>query len=246
MPIQSILVAVDFGDASARAVEIGGAIAAACPKPALRLLHAESIEAPAYFTAEQMGDLERQRHALTEQAEQFLWRFGHRHTTVPFVVAVDRRAPVDAILTAAASADLVIMGTHGRHGPKRWWLGSVAERVLREIAKPLLVVRAGGSDESPSASHAFDRTLVHASAPLRGDAALALARELTTCVGGTITDERHRPIEPALERTQATMLTAPTPDPRTAAWMSNYGEPLVRFRTVPILFVPELRRGGSQ
>ena len=64
MSIQSILVAVDFGDASARAVAAGGAIAAHCPGAALRLLHAESIEAPAYFTAEQVGDLERQLRPL--------------------------------------------------------------------------------------------------------------------------------------------------------------------------------------
>ena len=75
MPIQSILVAVDFGDASARAVAVGGAIVAGCQGAALRLLHAASIEAPAYFTSDQIDDLERQRDAITSQVEQFLSRF---------------------------------------------------------------------------------------------------------------------------------------------------------------------------
>jgi nucleotide-binding universal stress UspA family protein len=245
MSIHSVLVAVDFGDASARAVAIGGVIVAPHPKPVLRLVHAESIEAPAYFTSEQMGAPERQRDAMTAQAEQFLWRFGRQHTTVPFAVTVDPRAPVDVILTAAAAADLVVIGTHGRHGPKRWWLGSVAERVLREITKPLLIVRAADSGDSTPSEHAFDRTLVHASAPLRGDAALAVARELASRVGGMVIDERHCPIEPALERTQATVLAAAAPEPRTALWMANYGEPLVRFCPVPILFVPELSDEAS-
>jgi nucleotide-binding universal stress UspA family protein len=245
MPIQSILAAVDFGDASARAVAVAGAMARRCPNAMLRLLHAESIEAPAYFTTEQMDDLERQRHAIATQAEQFLSRYGRQHTTARFAAAVSQRGPVEAILTAAASADLVVMGTHGRHGPKRWWLGSVAERVLRDITKPLLIVRAGDSGDSSTPDHVFDRTLVHASAPLRGNVALAAARELASCLGGVVTDERHGLIEPALERTHATLLAAAMPEPRTAAWMANYGEPLVRFCTVPILFVPELSEGAA-
>jgi len=244
MPIQSIVVAIDFGEASARAVAVGGAIAGRCPEATLRLLHAESVEAPAYFTLEQIDDLERQRHAMTTQVEQHLSRFGHRHTTVPFVVAVDWRPPVEAILTAAASADLVVMGTHGRHGPKRWWLGSVAERVLREIKKPLLIVRAVDGHDSTSPDRIFDRTLVHVSAPLGGDIVLAFTRELTSCVGGTVTEERHGSIEPALERTQATLLAAAVPEPRAAAWTASYGEPLVRFCTLPILFVPEFSEGA--
>ncbi|HBP22723.1 MAG TPA: hypothetical protein DEA08_33700 [Planctomycetes bacterium] len=46
------------------------------------------------------------------------------------------------VLAATGSADLVAVATHGRSGPKRWLLGSVAESVLRRCARPLLVVRA--------------------------------------------------------------------------------------------------------
>ena len=38
-------------------------------------------------------------------------------------------------------ADLVVMGTHGRHGVSRAVLGSVAEGVLRISSCPVLVVR---------------------------------------------------------------------------------------------------------
>jgi hypothetical protein len=50
---RSILVAVDFGEASARAVAVGGALAAHCGAT-LRLLHAERFEGPPYFTPEQI------------------------------------------------------------------------------------------------------------------------------------------------------------------------------------------------
>lgn len=36
--------------------------------------------------------------------------------------------------------DVLVIGTHGRSGPKRWLLGSVAERVLRGSTVPVLAV----------------------------------------------------------------------------------------------------------
>jgi nucleotide-binding universal stress UspA family protein len=52
--------------------------------------------------------------------------------------------PWEEISTVAKSekADLIVMGTHGRRGVARALLGSVAERVLRTSAIPVLVVHA--------------------------------------------------------------------------------------------------------
>jgi nucleotide-binding universal stress UspA family protein len=38
-------------------------------------------------------------------------------------------------------ADLLVLGTHGRRGPARWLLGSVASRVARITKTPLMLVR---------------------------------------------------------------------------------------------------------
>ena len=48
-----------------------------------------------------------------------------------------------AILTAADDfhADLIVIGTHGRHGLKRFFLGSVAEAVIRQSRIPVLSIR---------------------------------------------------------------------------------------------------------
>jgi nucleotide-binding universal stress UspA family protein len=46
------------------------------------------------------------------------------------------------ILNAANDCDLVVMSTHGRSGPSRWWFGSVAESVLRHCEHPLYVLRS--------------------------------------------------------------------------------------------------------
>ena len=42
--------------------------------------------------------------------------------------------------------DLIVMATHGRSGISRWFIGSVADRLIRTARVPVLVVRAPGSE----------------------------------------------------------------------------------------------------
>ena len=42
----------------------------------------------------------------------------------------------------ARAGDLVVMATHGRGGLTRWFLGSVAEEVVRRAPVPVLLIRA--------------------------------------------------------------------------------------------------------
>ena len=41
------------------------------------------------------------------------------------------------------AADVIVMGTHGRQGLPRFFMGSVAEMVLRKSTCPVLIVREG-------------------------------------------------------------------------------------------------------
>jgi nucleotide-binding universal stress UspA family protein len=56
--------------------------------------------------------------------------------------------PADGILRLAeeVDADLIVVGTHGRRGFRRFLLGSVAEMVIREAPCPVLVARVGAED----------------------------------------------------------------------------------------------------
>lgn len=56
---------------------------------------------------------------------------------------MDEGEPAEEILRTAAlfGADLIVMGTHGRRGLARLLVGSVAERVMREAACPVLTLR---------------------------------------------------------------------------------------------------------
>lgn len=51
-------------------------------------------------------------------------------------------AAADRILDFATenAVDLITMGTHGRSGITRWWMGSVAQKVISEAATPVLLV----------------------------------------------------------------------------------------------------------
>jgi nucleotide-binding universal stress UspA family protein len=50
-------------------------------------------------------------------------------------------APETILAIEQTSADLVIMGTHGRRGVTRMFLGSVAETVVRTSPVPVLTIR---------------------------------------------------------------------------------------------------------
>ena len=142
-PPRTILVGVDFGEASARALEAAGVLAAAFGS-SVRALHAERFEPPPYFTMEQIARLEAERRAAQEAAADHLAAFAGR-AEFPVEPLVVDQPPVEAILGAAPGTDLIVVGTHGRRGPGRWWLGSVAERVVRAASVPVLVTRAAAS-----------------------------------------------------------------------------------------------------
>ncbi len=65
--------------------------------------------------------------------------------------SVAEGAPVGAILEAAEAdrASLICLGTHGRGGMERLFLGSVAEKVLRKARCPVLTVSEAGDERAP-------------------------------------------------------------------------------------------------
>ena len=62
---------------------------------------------------------------------------------VDVLTVVREGEPYETILAYAddIDADLIVMGTHGRHGLPRYLLGSTTERVVRTAEIPVLTVR---------------------------------------------------------------------------------------------------------
>jgi len=59
----------------------------------------------------------------------------------------------------ATRADLLVMGTHGRSGFQRVFLGSVTEKVIRTVTCPTLIVPPRAHDVAPDAPVMFRRIL---------------------------------------------------------------------------------------
>ena len=80
-------------------------------------------------------------------AQDLVHLFGPaRMSGVPVEVSLRAGDPVAEILAAAddGPADLIVMGSHGRSGVKRWALGTVADHVLRDAPCPVVTCVPSG------------------------------------------------------------------------------------------------------
>ncbi|MBI2857031.1 MAG: universal stress protein [Chloroflexi bacterium] len=85
--------------------------------------------------------LESERAAAGAYLGGIVDRFKQKGVPTRAQVRVDGAAGGILKVVKEEAADLVAMTTHGRSGVSRWVLGSVADRILREGATPLLLVR---------------------------------------------------------------------------------------------------------
>ena len=100
-----------------------------------------------------------------DAARQYLEATRQRLATRGFEITVElRRGPVvRGLLDALLPGDVLVMASHGRSGVSRWFLGSVAEDVIRRSRVPVLLVRAGAtSSSSDAAGTPATRTREHA------------------------------------------------------------------------------------
>jgi nucleotide-binding universal stress UspA family protein len=182
-PPRTVLVAVDFGEASARALAVGRAVAGAF-EANLRAIYAERFDPPPYFTVEQLNRLVAERDIAQAAAADHLARFAPEGGAGAIDPVVVDAGPVDAILDAGAAADLLVLGTHGRRGPGRWWLGSVAERVVRAARVPVIVTRAA---DRPVRDVFECVLLVHDDAEV-DEVVHRMARDVAAIGGGVVVD----------------------------------------------------------
>jgi nucleotide-binding universal stress UspA family protein len=236
-PPQTILVGVDFGDASARALTLAGLLAREFGA-SLRAVHAERFEPPPYFTMEQIVRLEADRQASHDAAVQHLSAVGSAAAGRPVAATVVDEPPVDAILHSAQGVDMIVLGTHGRRGPGRWWLGSVAERVVRAAAVPVLVTRASAS---PLAEVFKYMTLVH-DGP-ESDVARACARSLAAIAGGEVVDGGSAGNCSAGIIRQASLVVVARGVERPSWGLSDPAARVLTACDAPILFIPARTNG---
>lgn len=86
-----------------------------------------------------------------------------------------------AAYTAQSGADLVVMTTHGRSAATRMWLGSVADRLVRQLSVPVLLVRPRDGAYLPDEARKIECVLV----PVDGSAAAEEILPFVTALAGT-------------------------------------------------------------
>ena len=84
-----------------------------------------------------------------------------RDEGIAITTATPTGIPAQAIVDEAEKVPdtLIAMSGHGRSGVARWWLGSVADRVLHLTNNPMLIVRSNGPKALTHADR-FDRVVV--------------------------------------------------------------------------------------
>jgi len=137
MAIKKILVPVDFSEPSEQALEY--ALDFAKPfKAEITLLF---VIKPLYYAGDLGLLLEEQQRTGREELARLERRVRQRGLKCRTLVL--RGAPFREIVDAARKqkVDLIVMGTHGRTGLSHLVMGSVADRVVRTAATPVLTVQ---------------------------------------------------------------------------------------------------------
>ncbi len=138
---ERILVPTDLSDFAALALRYAALLRDRADS-ALTLLYADETYLPVDLLEAPLGYyLENAPHSREKLQAKFS-EYAKAQIGGKFETIVVQDSPSRAILNTARSlrADLILMGTHGRHGVRRAILGSVTENVLHEADTPVLTV----------------------------------------------------------------------------------------------------------
>ena len=236
-PPRTVLVGVDFGDASARALAVANVVATGF-NARLRVVHAERFEPPPYFTVEQIARIEAERHAAQATAVAHLTTFANATSARVAEAIVANEPPVDALLREAVTSDLIVLGTHGRRGPGRWWLGSVAERVVRAAPVAVLVTRAA---MTAPPREVFERLLlVQDGANTDSSALLKCAEHFASLARGSVTKAAPLVEHDDVAWQRASLVVTTTPGDRTSWIFTDSVARILGRCDRPVLFMRPL------
>jgi universal stress protein A len=142
-----ILVPIDFSEHTAKTVTYAVSLAAcfSCPVTLLHVINLQDYPIYQYALEYTVPDRYISQYEYAEsEARNGLKPFENLFSSRGLHVGIEIRvgSPFEEILTAAehCSADLIVIGSHGRTGIGRLLLGSTAERVIERARCPVLVV----------------------------------------------------------------------------------------------------------
>ena len=147
--IRNVLVATDFSDSAAAALQYGRELARTC-QARLHIMHIvddirwRSLDMTPSLTASVQESLE----AAAESQIQALVTKDDRTQLHAVEVVETGIAPAESLIeyAKATAIDIIVVGTRGQSGIPRLLLGSVAERIVRLAPCPVLTVHTEEPD----------------------------------------------------------------------------------------------------
>jgi nucleotide-binding universal stress UspA family protein len=189
--IRRILCPIDFSEYSQRALDYAITIARShgatitalhvfAPAPVAALGPGPVVFAPIVLTAVE-------REQLLADIEAFAEAESAPGITIDAIV--QEGPPAARIVDQALrmSADLLVIGTHGRSGFERLLLGSVTEKVLRHASCPVMTVPRGLPDTVPTTGVLYKRILCPIDFSESSLHALSYAIAMTEAADGQLT-----------------------------------------------------------
>lgn len=141
--IKTILFATDFSEGSERACDMVRTLAglADAKLVVLHVITELADKRSRYLPSEVIETVIREveRHAVEDMQKFCAKHFAGLDPTTEIVIG--KGAEKILAQAAKASADLIVMGTHGRTGIEKLVVGSTAEKVVRGAKIPVLTVR---------------------------------------------------------------------------------------------------------
>jgi nucleotide-binding universal stress UspA family protein len=138
--LDRVIVPLDGSDLAARALPVAEGLARrrGLPVHLLRPLDAGQLLGPIAASAGRppttANDAAAEARRALEATAVLLRAAGVRVTT-----EVVKGSPASIIAGAARPGDIIVLSSHGRGGMRRWWLGSVAERLVHAGPAPVIV-----------------------------------------------------------------------------------------------------------
>ena len=157
--IDKILCPVDFFPASDAAVSYAAGLASNYDAT-VHLLHVITPIPPSVY--EYAIDTTEIMKSMRQSSEEEMNKLAARVRETGTIAEIEIRIGYvyDEIKNAieASKPDLLVMGTHGRRGMERWFMGSTTEKLMRHSPVPLLTI--SGPGEEAASPRRFRRILV--------------------------------------------------------------------------------------
>lgn len=224
--MDTILCAVDFSPFTPGTLRVGAALAARCGAR-LILFHAVAFPIDGIFASDRPERGLKARR-LERQARQGLEALA-AGVAAPCELSLVGGDPVEAVaaLVQRRDVDLIVTASRGIGGIERLFVGTVVERMVVHVPRPILILRPGEGGPPGEAPPRFGRILAGCDLRQPRDPAVDFARRLALCLQAELhllhvieapldeaLDDAYEEFQRTLPEHAARRLAAICPDPQ--------------------------------